>query len=48
MLTKIKSGDLPTRFSVGTDVVSMDNHLNFNMYLNAICKPASKQLIASI
>ena len=55
ILTKNKSDDIPTGFSIGTDIVSieksvkllgihLDNRLNFNLHINTICKSASKQL----
>ena len=53
--TKNKSDDIPTGFSLGTDIVfieksvkllgiHLDNHLNFNLHINTICKSASNQL----
>ena len=55
ILTKNKSDDIPTEFSIGTDIVSieksvklsgihLDNRLNFNLHINRICKSASSQL----
>ena len=55
ILTKNKSDDIPTGFSIGTDIVSieksvkllgihLDNRLNFNLHINTICKSASNQL----
>ena len=59
ILTKNKSDDIPTGFSVGTDIVSMeksvkrltihlDNRLNFNLHINTTCKSASSQLNALV
>ena len=56
ILTKNKSDVIPTGFSVGTDIVSieksvdnhLDNRLNFNLHINAICKSASNQLNALV
>ena len=59
ILTKTKSDDIPTRFSIGTDIVSIEkseklleiqlhNRLNFNLHINNICKSASNQLSASV
>ena len=59
ILTKNKSDDIPTRFSIGTDIVPieksvkllgihLDNRLNFNLHINTICKPPSNQLNASV
>ena len=59
ILTKTKSDDIPTGFSIGTDVVSieksekllekpLDNRLNFNLHINNIFKSASNQLNASV
>ena len=36
ILTKSKSDDTSTRFSVATDIVFIDNRLNFNLHINAI------------
>ena len=55
ILTKNKSDDIPTGFSIGTDIVPieksvkllgihLDNRLNFNLHINTICKSASNQL----
>ena len=55
ILTRSKSDDIPTVFSIGTDIVSIEkfgnllrihagNHLNFNLHINTICKSASNQL----
>ena len=55
ILTKNKSDDVPTGFSIGTDIVSieksvkrlgiqLDNRLNFNLHINTVCKSASNQL----
>ena len=55
ILTKNKSDDIPTGFSIGTDIVSieksvkrlgihLDNRLNFNLHINTVCKSASNQL----
>ena len=57
ILTKNKSDDIPTGFSIGTDIVSieksvkllgihLDNRLNFNLYINTICKSGSNKLNA--
>ena len=57
--TKNKSDDMPTGFSIGTDIVSLeksvkllgmhlDNCLNFNLHINTICKSASNQLNALV
>ena len=59
ILTKNKSDDIPTGFSIGTDIVSieksvkllgihLDNRLNFNLHTNTICKSASSQLNALV
>ena len=59
ILTKNKSDDIPTEFSIGTDIVSieksvklsgihLDNRLNFNLHINSICKSASSQLNALV
>ena len=59
ILTKNKSDDIPTGFSNGTDIVSieksvkllgihLDNRLNFNLHINTICKSASSQLNALV
>ena len=59
ILTKNKSDDIPTGFSIGTDIVSieksvkllgihLDNRLNFNLHINTICKSASSQLNALV
>ena len=59
VLTKIKPDDIPTGFSIGTDIVSieksvkllgihLDNRLNFNLHINTICKSASNQLNALV
>ena len=59
ILTKNKSDDIPTGFSIGTDIVSieksvkllgihLDNRLNFNLHINTICKSASNQLNALV
>ena len=54
ILTKNKSENISTGFSIGTDIVSiekselsglhLDNHLNFNLHVNVTCKSASNQL----
>ena len=55
ILTKNKLDDMPTAFSIGTDIVSikksvklleihLDNRLNFNLHINTIHKSASNQL----
>ena len=55
ILTKNKSDDIPTGFSIGTDIVPieksvkllgihLDNRLNFNLHINTVCKSASNQL----
>ena len=55
ILTKNKSDDIPTGFSNGTDIVSIEksvkrlgihlgNRLNFNLHINTVCKSASNQL----
>ena len=55
ILTKNKSDDIPTGFSIGTDIVpieksvkrlgiQLDNRLNFNLHINTVCKSASNQL----
>ena len=55
ILTKTKSDDIQTGFSIGTGIVSieksvklleihLDNSLNFNLHINTICKSASNQL----
>ena len=55
VLTKIKSDDIPTGFSIGTDIVSIEksvkllgihlgNRLNFNLHVHTTCKSASNQL----
>ena len=55
ILTKNKSDNIPTGFSVGRDIVSveksvkflgihLDNHLNFNLHVSTICKSSSNQL----
>ena len=57
--TKNKSDDMPTGFSIGTDIVSLeksvkllgmhlDNCLNFSLHINTICKSASNQLNALV
>ena len=59
ILTKNKSDDIPTGFSIGTDIVPieksvkllgihLDNRLNFNLHINTICKSASNQLNALV
>ena len=59
ILTKNKSDDRPTGFSIGADIVStekslkllgihLDNRLNFNLHINTICKSASNQLNALV
>ena len=59
VLTKNKSDDIPTGFSIGTDIVPidksvkilgmhLDNRLNFNLHINTICKYASNQLNALV
>ena len=59
ILTKNKSDDIPTGFSIGTDIVSieksvkllgifLDSHLNFNLHINTICKSASNKLNALV
>ena len=55
ILTKNKSDDIPTRFPIGTVIVSVEkslkrfgihlhNRLNFNLHINTICKSSSNQL----
>ena len=55
ILTKNNSDHIPTGFSIGIDIVSieksvkilgihLDNHFNFNLHINTICKSASNQL----
>ena len=55
ILTKNKSDDIPTGFSIGTDIVSIEksvkllgihlgNRLNFNLHIYTTCKSASSQL----
>ena len=58
ILTKNKSENISTGFPIGTDIVSieksellglhLDNHLNFNLHVNTICKSASNQLSALV
>ena len=59
ILTKNKSDDIPTGFSIGTDIVPieksvkllgihLDNRLNFNLHINTICEYASNQLNALV
>ena len=59
ILTKNKSDNIPTGFSNGTDIVSieksvklsrihLENRLNFNLHTNTICKSASSQLNALV
>ena len=59
ILTKNKSDDIPTGFSIGTDIVSIEksvklleihlgNRLNFNLHVHTICKSASNQLNALV
>ena len=49
ILTKNKSDEITTGFSIGTDIVSIEkfakllgihlhNRLNFNLHINTICK----------
>ena len=58
-LIKNKSGDIPTGFSISTDIVfieksakllgiHLDNRLNFNLHINTTCKSASNQLNALV
>ena len=55
ILTKDKSDDIPTGFSIGTDIVfiensvkllgiHLDNRLNLTLHANTVCKSASNQL----
>ena len=55
VLTKNKSDDIPTGFSIATDIVSieksvkllgihLENRLNSNLRINTICKSSSSQL----
>ena len=55
IVTKNKSDDMPTVFSIDADIVSIErsvkllgihigNRLNFNLYINNICKSTSNQL----
>ena len=55
IVTKNKSDDMPTVFSIDTDIVSIErsvkllgihisNRLNFNLHINNICKSTSNQL----
>ena len=59
VLSENKSDDIPTGFSVGTDIVSigksvkllgihLDDRYNFNLHINSICKSASEQLNALV
>ena len=59
ILTKSKSDDIPTGFSIGADIVPieksvkrlgihLDNRLNFNLHINTICKSASNQVNALV
>ena len=59
ILTKNKSDDIPTGFSIGIDIASieksvkllgihLDHRLNFNLHINTICKSASNQLNALV
>ena len=59
ILSENKSDDIPTGFSVGTDIVSigksvnllgihLDDRYNFNLHINSICKSASEQLNALV
>ena len=54
ILTKNKSDDIPTGFSIGTDIVSieksvkllgihLDNRLNFSLHISTIFQSASNQ-----
>ena len=58
-MTKTKSDDIRTGFSIDTDIVFIeepvktlgihqDNYLNFNLHINTICKSASNQLKALV
>ena len=59
ILTKNKSDDIPTGFSIGTDIFSieksvkllgihLDKRLNLNLLINTICKSAPSQLNALV
>ena len=59
ILTKNKLDDMPTTFSISTDIVSikksvklleihLDNRLNFNLHINTIHKSVSNQLNALV
>ena len=59
ILSKNKSDDIPIGFSISRNCVSieksvkrsgihLDNRLNFNLHINAICKSASSQLNALV
>ena len=58
-LIKNKSDDIPTGFSISTDIVFIEksakllgihlgNRLNFNLHINTTCKSASNQLNALV
>ena len=55
ILTKNKSGDIPTGFSIATDIVSieksvkllrihLDNRLNFSLHTNTVCTNTIKRI----